>query len=193
MYNIMLDLETLSLKPNAAVIQIALQGFGEDFIPDENYLCVNVDREVYDKHLFDFDDGVVSWWDKQPKEVIDSVSRRKKLPGDAVKQTISFLEETCKKHKDVRLWSNHLLFDVRILDNMVDVYEKLALRDFIKYYHFMDYATYRNMFVDVVTPAWIEEMKQKYYEQFGRLEHDALSDCRFQIFIMKEIQEALYG
>jgi hypothetical protein len=180
------------LKPNAAVIQVAFQGFGENFIPDANSLCVNVESIAYDKQLFDFDENVISWWKNQPAIAKESLLEDRKIPCVIIEDVISFLRRIASEYKDVRLWSNHLLFDVRILNNMMDVYSNDQLEDFIKYYNFMDYSTYRNMFVDQVGKEWIEEMKQEYHQKYGRIEHNALSDCRFQIFIMKKIQEALY-
>ncbi|VVC05798.1 3' exoribonuclease, RNase T-like [uncultured archaeon] len=92
--DVMLDIETLALKPNATVLSIAAVGFSpfENTVDFSNNpkldLLLDVDAQ---KNRID-DDDTISWWSKQDPKIIEKIfSLEGRIsPQEALKQLTKF-------------------------------------------------------------------------------------------------------
>ena len=120
--DIMLDLETLAPKENAAIIQIAAVACdlttGKTF--EEFNELVNPQSSV--NYGLTIDGETVAWWLSQDKEVVkkvfsSSISKGKDLK-DTLQQLSKFIENVKKNHKTdkILVWGNGILADNRWLE-----------------------------------------------------------------------------
>jgi len=115
MENIMLDLETMSTTPNAAIISIGAVKFDMDLGLIERFYRV-VDLESCKEKDFHIDDSTVKWWSKQ------SDIARKEVAGEGTTPAIP-LKYALKQFRDwmgkgnVQIWGNGSDFDNVILAN----------------------------------------------------------------------------
>lgn len=160
-YNIMIDIETLSLKDNAVVLSIGAQRFNTDgSLFDEGVIIYPNVQEQVDK-VRSVDYNTIKWWMNNSKEAIN------KTFVDTNKQTT--LEESERllsaylNYYDSIIWANGLLFDINILKNLFPyVFSN------VKYGNFRDYRTIVKMFPHLLTND-------------NDVAHSALDDCRYQI------------
>lgn len=110
MTDIMLDLETMSTKPNAAIIAIGAVAFNESGIVDKFYIQVRLSSC---KELgLDIDPNTIIWWMKQGDE-----ARSKFFDNGSALDLISALDsfsEFYLKHGGA-IWGNGATFDNVIL------------------------------------------------------------------------------
>jgi hypothetical protein len=111
MKHFMLDLETLSGRPDAAVFEIAIL----QFKPGSSYVMPQ------DRHLWRFKTATghicpktVYWWSQQKRSPNWAVGRRE---APAVLEIHDFLENIAGQ--DVRLWAKPTAFDLPILVNLL--------------------------------------------------------------------------
>lgn len=106
--NLMVDIETLSTKDNAAIISIGLAAFDSSGVTDSWGGAVNMD-EVYG-HI---DTNTISWWMKQEQTARDYSFR-----GGHTQVQLSYLFKAFfDKHKPEEVWANSPQFDLTILNN----------------------------------------------------------------------------
>ena len=157
--NITIDLETASLKPNAAIIQIAAVAW------DANSTDLHKRPTIYDKdqnpYVFssysnlttclvegmDFNPDTIKWWASQPKEAKDALTSSTALESitDLIKYFFAWIEEVkTSLHADnVIIWSQGTDIDIAVLRTAADMlgikklpWEYFNVRDsrtFIKY------------------------------------------------------------
>ena len=83
MTSIMIDIETLSTRPDAAILQIGAVQFDRDTGAVSNTFLVSVDKDFYDDNkAFHQDEETIKWWSKQPKAARDAlnINKVKTLP-----------------------------------------------------------------------------------------------------------------
>lgn len=120
MKNIMLDLETMGVSANSAIVAIGAVEFDKDLgIIDRFYETVDL-QSCIDKGL-DVDGGTVIWWMKQSEEA------RRALTKDNIP-----LKEALQKFRDwmgkgnVQVWGNGSDFDNTILINAFQKFRVMA-------------------------------------------------------------------
>jgi len=117
MSEIMIDLETLSTKPNALILTIGAIKFNRnDKIKDINKLetfYVRINQDSCKKLDMDIDENTVKWWNQQTNEAKYEVFDNKDRIDikDALIKFSSFL----KSHSYI--WANSPSFDCVILEN----------------------------------------------------------------------------
>lgn len=110
MKHVMLDLETMSTRPNAAIVQIGAVGFG---LP--NGIGSSFSRAVSLQSCIDVglavDGSTIEWWLQQGDEARDAITR------DQVSLTKALEEfgEWFRGHKAKFVWANSPAFDCVIL------------------------------------------------------------------------------
>ena len=112
--HLMLDLETLSVAPDAVILTLGavqFDPFGKGVI-DELYIRIDLDEQETLKRSID--PSTIDWWAKQNPEIMEeafSPDNRIKLT-DAVDQFHRFTQG-CN-----RFWSHGAVFDLMIMENL---------------------------------------------------------------------------
>lgn len=162
MSDIMLDIETLSTRPEAVILTIGILKFDpySDTI-DENkglYLRINVDEQLaLDRHV---DDNTVEWWGKQADDVRDEAL--------SDENRISLEEFTCQLNRylvgSTSIWAQGPVFDIVILEHL---YKQLGKPAPWNYWQIRDSRTLFGVHGDPRVKGRVGH-------------HNALSDCVYQ-------------
>ena len=168
--DVTLDIETLSLKPNAVVISISAIVFDpfmiNDHFDDNPKLDLLLDiNEQESRHI---QEETVDWWLKQDKTVQEklfSLNNRVSV-NDALDQLTKFcwLKE--------RVWCQGPTFDMTILQNLYDEYHKCLP---VEYWRIRDSRTLLDL-IDVNQPI---------------VTHDSLNDCIRQTMGIQQVLKKL--
>ena len=166
----MIDIETLSTKPNALILTIGIIRFDrfKDSIEiqDSDKLYYRIDRESCEKLNMDIDSSTVEWWSKQTEE-----TKNEALYGDdrvdisfALKKISIFLRDC------THIWSNSPNFDCIILEN---AYRKCNLKIPWNFWQLRDCRT----LYDLANIKLSNETVVK---------HNALDDCYNQLICLNK-------
>jgi hypothetical protein len=157
----MIDLETLSVNPDAVVLTIGAIKFDphSDQLPhDPLYFKVDVDAQTaLGRHV---DESTLDWWSKQPKEIAEEALGEKDRVS--LDDTVKKLNRWCVGI-DV-YWCQGPLFDYAILQNF---YKNLNVPCPWNYWQVRDSRTLFNL----LPPDPAEKREEK---------HNALADCDYQ-------------
>lgn len=120
--SVMLDLETLSTRPDATILTFGAVKFDPytEMIGDGLYLRVNVDEQIeLGRHV---DDATVEWWGKQADDVREEAlsDENRVTLDDFTKQLNRFIVGT------KNIWAQGPVFDIVILENLYRQLEKPA-------------------------------------------------------------------
>jgi hypothetical protein len=117
----MLDLETLSVKPDAVILTfgaVKFNPFAQEPVLAKMYLRVDVDQQIALNRRID--EGTIKWWSEQAEDV------RNEALGD--ENRVSLDEFTSQLNKFVvgvdEIWSQGTVFDIIILENLYRQLEK---------------------------------------------------------------------
>lgn len=164
----MLDLETLSVAPNAAIMSMALVGFNRrDLETTEYYVTCEPDLRRYS-----VDYSTVKFWLEQSDEA------RKALLAPPI-QLVRALNGLSGFYNDyaaegARVWALPISFDLPIIENAFRTEDLSAGKAPWKYDAGRDLRT----ILDLANIAKAERVKPT-------LAHDALSDCHAQIATLR--------
>ena len=120
--DIVLDIETLSLRPNALVLSVSAIGFNPMEITTNfsNNSTLDILLNLDDQPNRDINDDTVSWWSRQNPII------QKKVFGEegriSVVEAIDQITKFCWL-KD-RIWIQGPTFDVPVLNNLFEEYGK---------------------------------------------------------------------
>ncbi len=135
MKNVMIDLETLSTRPTAAVLSIGACYFDENGVGETFYR--NIDETL--RHKFHVDKSTVDWWKGQsPQARMGLLIDQKEL----VNVLFDFAEWLGFKIAPL-MWSNGADFDLPIL---VNLYSQTGCEPPFKFYNSRCYRTIKNLF-----------------------------------------------
>lgn len=113
MNNLMIDLETMGNRANAAIVAIGAVFFDKNGIGKTSYDIVDLQSSV--DAGGEIDPSTVIWWLQQS----DSARAIFSLPGlpeeDCLIKLRRFILENVSKYKDLRIWGNGAAFDNVIL------------------------------------------------------------------------------
>lgn len=170
MNRLMVDIETLSVRPNAVVVSIGAVAFNsEGNLLGENYSILDLSQ--YDKmDNFAFDTGTISWWMQQTEEA-------RKIFGPTVPKVhigyaLALLGSLYEQFKCEEVWANGTDFDLPILKNLADRFNQRLPWSYSKA---RDYRTLRQLYPEI-KPSIPNPVA-----------HNALADARFQAFHLIEI------
>lgn len=125
--HIMIDIETLSNKPNAAVLAYSALPFSFTENPEEsrgmlqNRITYAIQlSEQADRHI---DAKTLQWWIDQPDTFME-VCHDSVHPQDALRGLREFIQQQCKKHvihtSEVKIWAKSPSFDLVILKSLAE-------------------------------------------------------------------------
>ena len=160
--DIMIDIETLSTKPNATILNIAAQAFdpfSTTFYEQQFY--TRVDTEDQDGR--DIDDGTMEWWAKQGADAQEEAFGEDNRM--LLKESLEQLTKICWNAD--RIWANGIAFDMTILE---DAYKSFGMPIPWQYYKVCDARTVYKMNPD--------------RERLGN-SHHALEDVILQIDLLQ--------
>jgi len=117
----MLDLETLSTRPDATILTFGackFNPYGQEDIEKGIYFRINVDEQIQlGRHV---DDNTVEWWSRQAEDV------REEALGDG--DRISLEQFTQELNRFIvganNIWAQGPVFDIVILENLYRQLEK---------------------------------------------------------------------
>lgn len=175
MKNIMVDLETLGIRSNAAILSIAMVEFDlngnkgkvfEEFICLDSSLKVGLKIEVL----------TLEWWLKQPKDLMmRNLFNEKAVPlENALENCVRWIEIHGFNKDDVMFWSKSPSFDLSILRYQ---FRKFGMDAPFRYTRERDVRT-----IFALRPSIVSRLEKE-----RKLPHDAISDCLHQIRILTEI------
>lgn len=159
MKDVMLDLETLSTKHDAFIVQIGACYF--DRMTGEIGETFKRTMTGAGSEKFSIDYNTVRWWMSQGQDARNSVMAGNVNLAEALHDLRDFLSKT----EDVVVWS-HATFDMPILMNAFDVFN---------IEHPVSYRSTR----DLRTLMDLADLAKYKRERFG-IHHDALDDAKFQ-------------
>lgn len=111
---VMIDIESLSSEPNAAVIAIGLCLFDEKDIIDTHQILI--DPRYAPGHR---DEETLAWWNRQTHGVFKEMMSGDTMPWDACQE----MYEICRdKWKARTVWANAPTFDISILRQLFKIY-----------------------------------------------------------------------
>ena len=168
----MIDLETLSTRPDATVLTVGAIKFDPytDLEPHSGlYLRLNVDElSELDRHV---DQGTLEWWAKQDEKI-----RNEALGDEDRVQLSEFVRQLKKWWVGLdELWCQGPLFDYAILQ---DIYKQLGHPVPWQYWQIRDSRTLFSL-----VPRDINESRTGL--------HNALADCFFQAKKVQKVYKQL--
>ncbi len=160
MIDVMLDLETLSTRHNAMIIQIGACYFDRNTGQVGETFKATINATLMSGYSFDVEYKTVKWWMEQSPEARSSVMRGDMFLPEALLSLRDFLE----KDGEVFLWS-HATFDMPIL---MHAFETYGIKCPVPYKNTRDLRT----LMDLAGP----------FTQTPRegIHHDALDDAIYQ-------------
>lgn len=173
--DVMVDLETASCKPEAAILSISMVPFminGESLYKDDQLKEVNIFVDLsscfFEGH--DIDKETQMWWSIQDSEVKEEFLQADRIDiRSAVNSVHSLLDWWCSNY-DVFVWSKGTDFDFPILEYCFDKY--LSSKAPYKYWNKRDVRTY------ICDCPDIETMK---FNSSTEKAHRSIDDCKHQI------------
>jgi hypothetical protein len=161
--NIMIDIETLSVSPDATILTIAAQcfdPFSRGYLGQHQYYARITLESQADRAI---DDGTLDWWATQPAAAAEAFAEDNRVPlPDA-------LDELCKLcWKSNLIWMNGPTFDATILEH---AFKSRGKHIPWQYYKIRDARTIYSLWPDCPKPP---------------AEHHALKDCQRQIDMLQE-------
>lgn len=149
--DVMFDLETMSTRPNAAILSIGAVGMdlanlrltGESFYVNiELSSCADLGLHV--------STSTQDWWAAQEQEARDALTKNAKPLRDGLQDLRNWLRtEGCKPH-NVRPWGNGAAFDVVILESAYKACDMAVPWEFRNH---MCYRTKKNEHYRTVPPG----------------------------------------
>jgi 3' exoribonuclease, RNase T-like len=125
MRHVMLDLETLSTKPNSTIVSIGAVAFDAEGTYDEFYRVIDLDSyENLPRGMFDLSFATIAWWFRQSKAARDELGADTKVPIKSALTQFTNWPEDCG-FDVLGMWGNGADFDNVILGN---AYKALGMR-----------------------------------------------------------------
>jgi hypothetical protein len=165
--DVMLDLETLSVRPNAQVLSIAAVGFNPfDPTPDyTQYPTLDLLLSLDEQEHRDIQEDTLNWWNYREPEIINKIFAENGRV--AVDDALDQLSKFCWNRE--RIWAQGVTLDISVLTHL---YEERGKGVPWPYHIVRDSRTLLDL-VEVEQPP---------------VTHDSLADCFRQIM---GVQQAL--
>lgn len=159
MKDVMLDIETIGVRPTSAIVQIGACYFDRETGQIGETFTVNIDPMDRHECGFTTDDSTIDWWKDQSKEAREAVFSNGVTYREALDKFADFLQ------RGEYMWS-HATFDAPIVCN---AFVTLGIKLPIHYRGMRDIRT-------LIDLADHHTGKVR-----GGIHHNALDDCRFQV------------
>lgn len=179
--NIMVDIETLSTKYNAAILCIAAIKFDKDVgisefnnLTEKDYFFACIDPKSYKNTNFDIETNTLKWWKKQDQKIQDKVFSGKNSLKKILKLFNQWVKENDEKNEP-KFWAHGCSFDFPILNNAFNTFD---IAPPWKYWNLRDTRTLYDVF-DINL------------SQFSVNKHHPLYDCYAQIKALEKAFEKM--
>ena len=160
--HLMIDIETLGVTPNAAILTIAAQSFdpfGTGYYDQQYYARITLESQP-DRSI---DQGTLEWWATQPSAAKDEAFMEEgRIPLDVALDSLGKLIWHAK-----RVWAQGPTYDMNILEHAYKSYGKALPWQF---YSVRDSRTVFSLWPELPKPP---------------TSHHALEDCRRQIDMLQ--------
>lgn len=108
---VIVDLETLSVRPNGCITSIGAVAFTlQDGILEEFF--INIDPVTCKEAGLHLDKETIAWWQTQPKEAQESWQKNPVPLNEALDKFVTFYGK-----ESIPIWGNGSSFDVTILES----------------------------------------------------------------------------
>lgn len=190
--HLMLDIETLDLKPTAAVLSIAATFFD----PFTGQLGASFERQINLKSCIDLgltvDPETIMWWMEQSKEAQEAFRGNSKAEGlgevlCAFSKWVNYELSFLRDRRGFSVWGNGKDFDCVIMEN---AYRAAGLKSLTpwKFWETVDVRT----LVALAHAAGCEDFKAN--TPFEGTRHNALDDVSHQIkYVVKYFNHMMGG
>lgn len=177
---LMLDLETLSVRPNATILSIGAVAFNRDHLQDVS-MEIN---DLYPGHKFykichtdqdrDIEEATMSWWMNKGEARQEAFLSTNKVD---LKQALGDLHRFIKANEIKEAWSYGSIFDLTII---TDAFKQHKFIDPLAYRNKLCFRTFRN-----VAQSLGIDVPRRYLR--GNVEHNALHDAISQTVWLQDI------
>lgn len=157
--NIMIDLETLDVRPSSVILSVGIVVFDDKKIVEAGYLIPNRQQQIDAGRTISFD--TLKWHLKQGAECQAVFSENDQM---TVEECITAIHATIIQYPNAKIWSNGANFDAVIMDHLFNMYSVEAP------YKFWNVRCFR---------TYCEEKGEKYSGKSG-VTHNALQDAKDQ-------------
>ena len=174
--NIMLDLETLSTEPDAAIVSIGLCTFGHEGDWNTTYYTIDASSSIASGgHV---SGETLKWWMAQNDQARREIAQGGETLGDVLEYLEMWLGSIRDAHGGVTLWGNGANFDNVVLRR---AYERLRMPTPWSYREDRCFRTLRNLFPHVPAPSLVP----------SDIKHHALHDAIAQAHHAEAIFKAM--
>jgi DNA polymerase III epsilon subunit-like protein len=181
MNNVMIDLETLGLRPGHTILSIGAVFFSEDSIGETFY--AEIERASCAYYGLQEDPETLQWWYKQEEQARNVLHGYNAKPLPLVLEKLSnFLRLECpevdeKGNSTIKVWGNNSTFDIGFLD---EAYARCKLQPLWKFYNTRCYRTLKNLRPEI---AFVRQ------GQYHNALDDALSQAVHAAAILKALSK----
>ncbi|WP_313265126.1 3'-5' exonuclease [Sphingobacterium sp.] len=164
--DIMIDMETLDIRPTSVILSIAAIAFNRS---DENYNIAPFDVKIdsldqADSYHRTIDPDTEKWWEQQSDEAKDAAFNGQITLRHALHKLTFFIRDN-SNIETVRVWAKSPSFDLAILKNALD---------YFKYNTPWQYQNERDVRTYIADSPEVRELKR------NNVEHVAVSDAIYQ-------------
>lgn len=179
--NVVLDIETLGLAENAAIIQIGacIPEFNRGYIPPGVAHEIELTAKYEDclhwvmEGPLSMDDSTMHWWEKQPTKQIVFSGQLSYV--DMLSGFRDWMTALSKNGAEVAVWGNGSDFDSRLLTYSLDAF---GMHDVWSFRNNRCFRTLKALFPP---PKYITDPAEVY---IGEINHTGLGDARYEARLM---------
>lgn len=165
---VMVDIESLSSQPDAAIIAIGLVHFDQEEILDEYEILMDPMLAIGHRS-----ESTIDWWNTQNPKVRDKMMSGELTPWEACEEMVEIVSSwNCKI-----IWANSPSFDIALLRSL------FAICDVKFPFHFTKERDFRTL-------ANLAEIDYSAAYR-GRKSHDAVDDAKAQAKAVQIIRQEL--
>lgn len=175
MKNVMIDLETMGLRPNSAILQIGAVEFDTSTKAITSEFVQNVQLFGQAELGFHISDDTHAWWAKQDRDLRDSLTKDAVPITEAVMKFHDWIMYGVIDKSEITPWSNGAGFDIPIMEH---AYERVGISPPWPYYNISCYRTLKRIYKSVRL-------------EFTGRKHHALDDARHQAKQLMEIMSVM--
>lgn len=180
--DVMIDMETMSNRNNAAIASIGAVAFNPDVITSIEQLdprhVFNVHVDLTQQEGRHFDGDTIYWWLQQSQEARTALRPRFNMPPDSPRVAVQKFTDWYKTVNGGRTWSFGATFDLVLL---TDLYRWCHLKNPI---HYRDQACARTIIHIASLPR---------PEVAGMVSHGALDDAVIQALWLQQSMQKIRG
>lgn len=164
MEDLMLDIETMGVEYDAAIIQIGACYFNRYTGEISKVFCENINLKESVAKGFTVNKSTEEWWQQQNQDILNDILTNNKSPEMVADNFANFLGNPYRRGLSV--WS-HATFDFVLVNNFLKAFGKKP----------MNYKSAK----DIRTLVDLSGINLNNYDWGAGKTHNALDDCKFQV------------